>query len=152
MLKFMNISFAKFGAFQLLWRLLALVFVEERGDQIIRTPKSEHGSKIISRQVGIHYSLLMHRRRRWGGAGGALAPPVGVRCWNFGQNFGQFHISGNLASKFWASLPTKVFRALDRKTVSTWVKTFFFFWRAPSLDRITVSIWVKIFFFREHFY
>ena len=32
-----------------------------------------------------------------GGAGGALAPPVGVRCQNFGQNFGQFHI-------FWAIL------------------------------------------------
>ena len=32
-----------------------------------------------------------------GGTGGALAPPVGVRCLNFGQNFGQFHI-------FWAIL------------------------------------------------
>ena len=30
-----------------------------------------------------------------GGAGGALAPPVGVRSPSFGQNFGQFHV-------FWA--------------------------------------------------
>ena len=34
---------------------------------------------------------LTHMRRRWGSLG-ALAPPVGVRCRNFGQNFGQFHI------------------------------------------------------------
>ena len=38
-----------------------------------------------------------HRRKRWRGGRGALAPPVGVRCRNFGQNFEQFHI-------FWAIL------------------------------------------------
>ena len=44
----MNISFAKFGAFQLMWRLLALVLGEEREvEQIIRTKELEHGSKTI---------------------------------------------------------------------------------------------------------
>ena len=102
-----------------------------------------------------------------GGAGGALAPPVGVRCRNFGQNFGQFHIFWAILRQnfgrflifwailrqnfgqchvVWASLPSKIFRALDRKTVSVWMKTFFF-WDHHNLDRNTVSIWVKTFFF-----
>ena len=42
-LEIMNISFAKFGAFQLLWRLLALVLKQERGREQIITQKSEHG-------------------------------------------------------------------------------------------------------------
>ena len=73
------------------------------------------------------------------GAGGVLAPPVGVKCPNFGKNFGQFHIFLAILRQnfgrfhiFWAilrqnfgqfhvvraSLPSKIFRALDRKTVS----------------------------------
>ena len=71
------------------------------------------------------------------GGGGALAPSVGVRCPNFGQNFGQFHITilrrnfgqflifwAIMRQNFgqfhvvWASLPRKILRTLDEKTVS----------------------------------
>ena len=69
---------------------------------------------------------------------GGHCPPVGVRCPNFGQNLGQFHIFWAILRQnferfhtfwailrqnfgqfhvVWASLPSKIFRALDRKTV-----------------------------------
>ena len=106
--------------------------------------------------TGARFKLLclcycLHRCRRWG-AGGALAPPVGVRCPNFGQNFGQFYIFWAILRQnlgqfhifwailrqnfgqfhvVWASLVRKIFRTLDRKTVSF----FFFFGGHLNLDR-----------------
>ena len=92
-----------------------------------------------------------------GGAGGHWPPPFGVRCPNFGQNFGQFYIFWAILrqnfGKFhifwailrqnfgqfhvvWASLLRKIFQMLDRKTVSRCVKTFFFFfWRSPQFGK-----------------
>ena len=58
----MNVSFAKFGAFQLMGRLLGLVFGKEKGgEQIFRTQKSEHGSKIIYTQVTLHHDIYYHK-------------------------------------------------------------------------------------------
>ena len=89
------------------------------------------------------FVVSKHRRRRWGegrGGGGGNAPPVGVKCRNFGQNIGQFHIFWAILRQnfgqfhvVWASLRCKIFRALDRKTVSIWVKTFFFFWEISTI-------------------
>ena len=85
------------------------------------------------------------------GAGGHWPPPVGERC----PNFGQFHIfwaiyvkiSGDfifigqycvkILGNFMSSLPSKIFRALDRKTVSMWVNTFFFIFMEVS------TIWTE---------
>ena len=117
-------------------------------------------------------NILGHRRRRWG-AGGAPAPLVGVKCRNFGQNFGQFHIFWAILRQnfgqfhiIWAilcqnfgqvfvvraSLPTKILRALDRKTVSTWVKIFFFlrsplFWQKKTID---LSLTLTLLFCRNY--
>ena len=42
-IEFMKISFAKFGAFQLMWHLLALILGESReGEQIIRSQNMYH--------------------------------------------------------------------------------------------------------------
>ena len=77
-----------------------------------------------------------------GGTGGALPPPpVGVRCRNFGQNFGQFHT-------FWAILRQNLRRI--SYFLGNFVSEDFFFWRSPQFgQKNRLNVGENLFFFRR---
>ena len=113
---------------------------------------------------------LRHRRRRWGGRKGTGSPgwcnvskfwAISCILGNFASKFRAIsYFLGNIASKFWrfhvvwASFPRKIFRTLDKKTVSRWVNTFFFcFWRSPQCGqkkRLNLSEDLIFFLFWGH--